>query len=401
MIAKNPLEHAEWMERQERLGQVRDQKRGHTCGAISHRGTSEPPHIASQDQILWPASSSISDTEAGLSTQPQTGQTTISIQTALPPPLSPRALSPPPGNSSPRPAIPPPIKMFTEMFPARPIPKIEPKLAGQHNYAEWVSLLEMTLTMYGIGSQTIWDIVTGACTSPAGIAATSSGSSPGETVATTTVTEKEWTKANYFAVLTMRKSCEPGVLSKIGATKAAVQAFKNLKANYERKAVTDLGILLARITRLVYDDGEANIESHIAEFEKRWDFMRSTLSTGTFAKKNFGKALKMISEDDDAKAEFLLLTLPPFYNTLVENLRKNSTYMYGDIVRGLIKYVPERQQGRRVGIGEGTKGNPMTDGKRCDYCIGKGWRGRTHMGDECFTKKREQKRKTLGKTEAD
>lgn len=149
---------------------------------------------------------------------------------------------------------------------------------------------------------------------------------------------------------------------------------------------------------------EAIRSKNTEEFERKWDFMRATLSTGEFGKKVFGTSLKAISEDDETKAEFLLLTLPKFYNTLVENLRTNQSYTYGDIVRQLLLYVPGRQKGRRTREGE-TKENPMVlkieagrardkgdNGKRCDYCIGKEWKGLNHTEKECFTKKRESKK---------
>jgi len=69
----------------------------------------------------------------------------------------------------------------------------------------------MALTMYDLGSHTIWDIATETCTSTPAAASSTAGTSsdPGKATATTTVTEAEWTKANYFAVLTMRKTVNP------------------------------------------------------------------------------------------------------------------------------------------------------------------------------------------------
>ena len=105
--------------------------------------------------------------------------------------------------------------------------------------------------------------------------------------------------------------------------------------------------------------------------------MNSTVSTRTFLKRG---SLEMISEDDNAKAEFLLPTLPPFYRT-------NSTDSYSGTVKGLIKYGSDRQKGCRT-RNEGEKGNkenPVVvfkteerkekkDSKKiCDNCIGKGW----------------------------
>ena len=326
-------------------------------------------------------------------------QTASKVPTRNP---SPESEPEPSDHDAPETHKPPTPKMSKE----RSIPKLEPKLAGQHNYAEWISMIEMALTMHDIGDGTIWDIVSGTLKSPIKIEASgASGSSTGKAPANTTLTDSEWTKANYFAILTMKKNCEISISANIGITKDAHQAYKNLKANYEGKTVTDLGVLLASITKLTYDDRSSTIEEHIAEFEKKWDFTAATLSTGEFTKKKFGNALKEIIEDDEAKAEFLLLTLPPFYNTLVENLRTNATYTYGDIVRQLTLYMPGRQKGRRIRH-EGTQENPVVlktkgekkdNGKRCEYCIGKGWKGMNHVETECYTKKREEGKKK-GKT---
>ena len=160
----------------------------------------------------------------------------------------------------------------------------------------------------------------------------------GLSAATSSVTEQEWTKANYFAVLTMRSHCELKELSKIRITEDAAQTYKNLKARYEGKTVTGLRVLLSSITKHEYDDRTQTVEEHI---ENTWDFMRTVLLTGECSKQVFGSSLKKISWDE------LLLTLPRFYNTLVENLRTNETYTCGDIVRQRILYVPGRQQGRR------------------------------------------------------
>ncbi|RPB25732.1 hypothetical protein L211DRAFT_847536 [Terfezia boudieri ATCC MYA-4762] len=102
----------------------------------------------------------------------------------------------------------------------------------------------------------------------------------------------------------MGTNCEPSALSKIGITKDAHQAYKNLKAHFEGKTVTDLGVLLASIVKLSYDD-RSTIEHYIEEFEWKLDFMKATLSTGEFSKK--GLLQHLVSEDDDAKSEFILM----------------------------------------------------------------------------------------------
>jgi hypothetical protein len=90
----------------------------------------------------------------------------------------------------------------------------------------------------------------------------------------------------------------------------------------------DLGMILAGVIRVSFDDRNLMIEQHISDFEKKWNFMHSTLSSSIFPDKNekFGGYLKGISECDDAKAEFLLLTLSQFYNNHVEDIQAKEGY---------------------------------------------------------------------------
>ena len=121
-----------------------------------------------------------------------------------------------------------------------------------------------------------------------------------------------------------------------------------LKSHYEGKTATDIGTIIHGVFRMTYDDRTTAINDHITEYDKRWAYMRSTVTAMVAAKpeNKFYKCTKGYSENDEAKAEFLLLTLPPFYSGLVENLKVKTDYTYGDIVRNLQRYVPARQQQR-------------------------------------------------------
>jgi len=135
--------------------------------------------------------------------------------------------------------------------------------------------------------------------------------------------------------------------------------------------------------------------------------MKGTLASGGFSDKvkDFGEALISLAKSEQAKAEFLLISLPLFYNNLVENLRTKEGYSYGDISRQVRLYVPARQKGARKK--EGTKDEPVvlkTDGKtldkskQCTYCqTVKGWKGIGHTKDECQTYKKEKKDKDKAK----
>ena len=141
-----------------------------------------------------------------------------------------------------------------------------------------------------------------------------------------------WRQDNNFAILTMKRNCELNVLDAIGLTRSAHEVYIELKAKYEGQTVTDLGAVLANIMRFTYDDRNSTIEEHVTEFDKRWNFMKGTLAGSFIDKvKEFGDALSLLAKADPAKAEFLLISLPPFYNNLVENLRTKEGYTYGDI----------------------------------------------------------------------
>lgn len=97
------------------------------------------------------------------------------------------------------------------------------------------------------------------------------------------------------------------------------------------------------------------------------------------------------------------MSLPPYYSNTVENIRAKD-HGYDGAARRLNEYIPRKLKGRRP-KDEGTKENPIVlkteagrtkdrgdNGKRCGYCISKGWNGLNHIESECFTKKREKKK---------
>jgi len=81
--------------------------------------------------------------------------------------------------------------------------------------------------------------------------------------------------------------------------------------------------------------------------------MKATLAGGFNDKiKGFGEALTLLAKSGQAKAEFLLISLPPFYNNLVGNLRTKEGYSYGDISRQVRLYVPASQKGGKKKEGD-------------------------------------------------
>ena len=158
----------------------------------------------------------------------------------------------------------------------RSVPKINPKLSGQHNYAVWVWNLECALTAYDIpgggdteeDDWTIWDLVKGDYQEP-----------DKETEKTA---HKRWAKADKFAAYSIGYNCEEEAASKLGIGISANEMYKGLVANYEGKTVTDMGGLIRKVVRMNFDDRAYTIDEHIGEFERNWNFMRTTVHSGKF-----------------------------------------------------------------------------------------------------------------------
>jgi len=84
---------------------------------------------------------------------------------------------------------------------------------------------------------------------------------------------------------------------------------------------------------------------------------------------------------------------------------------YDDVARKLREYVPARQKGSRRKENTGAQDDLVVlkaetkvkkdNGKRCEYCIAKGWKGPNHTENECYTKKREKAKAKAAKAKAE
>ena len=215
--------------------------------------------------------------------------------------------------------------------------------------------------------------------------------------------EDEWYEANYFALLTMKRNCEEEPHSLIELCDYAFEAYEILQTHYENRMVSDLGIIIAGVTKSIYTDNTP-IEAHIQDFEQKWKKM-ATIGSVRDEYQDFANHIQGIGKLEVAKIEFLLLTFPthiPRYAQLVQNLRSKEQYTYGDIVANLKLYVPQIgwKKKSHQGAWTGSKTDPVVlkteagnreSNKICGYCIKvKGWRGIGHTESECRTKKRER-----------
>jgi hypothetical protein len=90
---------------------------------------------------------------------------------------------------------------------SRSIPKLDIKLKGQENFAEWTLSVEMFRSMHMVATgYTIWDIVNGTYPCPEETTLTKGKGAEGSiTNGSLRDNIREWTQVNFFAILTMRK----------------------------------------------------------------------------------------------------------------------------------------------------------------------------------------------------
>jgi hypothetical protein len=83
-------------------------------------------------------------------------------------------------------------------------------------------------------------------------------------------------------------------------------------------------------------------------YERRWNSISSIISRASIKDDdNFGKGLVLVSKSEQAKAEFLLQSIPSFYGSTVENIRAKD-YEFEGVSRKLREYIPARQKRRRI-----------------------------------------------------
>jgi hypothetical protein len=179
-------------------------------------------------------------------------------------------------------------------------PKLAHKLIAQHNFAARALTIQQCLDNYGLGTTdyTIWDVVEGTVPIPE-----KTEDSKGKATTYNITSNREWRKANNFALLVMKRNCEDEPLAKSELEKNASDAYIVLKSHYEGKTVTSIGAALANVIECTYDDRAMTIEEHITEYERRWNSMKATLGNSDFPDKakEFGKHLKGLSETEAAK----------------------------------------------------------------------------------------------------
>jgi hypothetical protein len=128
--------------------------------------------------------------------------------------------------------------------------------------------------------------------------------------------------------------------ARIETITTAKEAFDKLKSAYETRTTTEYHALLSSLS-MRYDDRKQTIQEDILEYERAWNMFASVMlriDLGSTQDDGFGQGLRFISRSNKAKAEYLVMSIPPFYANIVENICVKES-KYDDVVHKLKDYV--------------------------------------------------------------
>jgi hypothetical protein len=240
------------------------------------------------------------------------------------------------------------VKTFT-------VPNMSNKLKDNHNYPEWAAEAEMYLSVMQLK-----DIVTNTIPCPS--------DNIGNTIETS---QQKWDQASMKAKLLLVNNCEDGPRSRIIMSATASEAWNILRAAYEGRTRTSLYYLHQSVSNLRFDDRNMTIDKHLTEFEKRWSRLTATTQSATDTTIAAG-ILRLLSQYEEMKIIFLLGTLPPFYNIIIDNITTKGIVTYNDTTIRLRELSTQRQRGKFNNIESPTitpaAFTAQSKDKICNYC---------------------------------
>ena len=108
------------------------------------------------------------------------------------------------------------------------------------------------------------------------------------------------------------------------SVQAAWQALKDL---YDRKTVNTTINLLKNVTERNLADG-ASLQDHLTGFHNDWIWLKERSFQG---KGELSKTLQAVTSSNEAKAAYLLISLPPSMDNIVDNLQTKGKVTYKDV----------------------------------------------------------------------
>ena len=256
--------------------------------------------------------------------------------------------------------------------------KIEnlPKLEGQSNYTRWAGAIKLALKAYKL-----WSIVDG--TKPRPRTETEKGKEPG--VLSTAEDQVKWQEQDDQAKAVIMFSVMADDLTTVTDAASAQVAWQALKDLYDRETVNTIINLFKNVTERKLADG-ASLQDHLTGFHNDWIRLKERSFQGNG---ELSKTLQAVTSSNEAKAAYLLISLPPSMDNIVDNLQAKDKVTYEDVRVKLLDPSVNRsiagnsKTAYRVHRPSDLPKTPGTEEKECTWCKKRKMRSRGHTWNEC------------------
>jgi hypothetical protein len=254
------------------------------------------------------------------------------------------------------------------------------KLTGSSDYPAWRDAAEFVLSTYGA-----WEVMTGTEAKP-------------EEDEDEQEKLNMWTNKNQLCRSYLIQTVDNKWFSILTTHKTPERIWKALQDKFARENTTAFYIQFKGLYDLKLDD-TASMKDHLLEFDTHWNRIQQRCSSATSTDKNKLPSLfKPILDSEEAKAAFLLLSLPASLDNVVDNLQTKENLTYNDAYQRLTDIADRHEQGdspdpkankvsERKSKGKGKdKATTNTKEKECTYCKRHYPNSRYtgHIWNECF-----------------
>jgi len=260
-----------------------------------------------------------------------------------------------------------------------------PKLTGSGDYASWRDAAELILTNFGA-----WDIMQGRVLEPI--------RDPDD------LTDYDmYINKRQLCITYLIQTVDPRWISILATHKEPPRIWKALEDKFARENATAFYTQFQPVYDLKLTNPE-KMKDHLLEFDTNWNRLQHRCSSARQSDTNTLPYLfHPVLASEQAKAVFLLLSLPQSMENIVDNLQTKQGLTYDDAYQRLIDIADRRESGeasddKAYKASEKKKRQPKSSNteKECTYCKKHYPQGRYtgHTWNECFKLKRDKESKT-------
>jgi hypothetical protein len=253
-----------------------------------------------------------------------------------------------------------------------------PRLTGQSNYVLWAGAWRLAFK-----SVHWWEVIDGTTKKPTGEPTDpKEEKTPKNSLST-------WIDVDDQSHAGIANTVEEHLLSSVIAASSAAAAWQTFKDRFDRDTANTTITQLQALLSLVLTNRD-DLSSHLTEFHNRW--MRLDMRCAATKDNKLAKALHTVTQSDEAKAAFLLCSLPSSMENVIDNLQTKTNLTYSEVFGRLLD----------LGAGKSTDGDdkayrsfagPNGNGKECTWCKSKKDTYQGHLYSECRKLKAHQKKK--------